>query len=1143
MIISYLTLKLIKHGGRILLLPLGAILLLVPAPMQAQVTKPSYNQNFIQTTTPRVTGYNPADSSYTLVDVMQEVQYVDGLGRPMQTVQVGASPLGHDLVQPHTYDLYGREAQKYLSYTDTLGPGSFKINAITSQLSFYYPPGSGASGTQQSGNGIVVNPNPYGTTGFEPSPLNRIVEQGAPGTAWQVSGPGDSGSSDHTVRTVYAVNDQTSTFDATPGSSNMGSHIVALYKATINSDHTRTLAWNGTATYKPGTLYLTINRDENWNPTTDGCVGTTEEYQDMDGHVVLKRTYNLQNGLIQMLSTYYVYDDLGNLAFVLPPAIQADSAIPTAAQQAAFCYQYGYDERNRLIQKKIPGKGLEYIVYNRIDQPVMTQDAVQRQNNKWTITKYDAMGRVIMTGLWKDTAVSSLSPATLQANVYAATQWDVPDTTNNATAYPTGYVITSYPAIDTVLKVNYYDNYNNIPGQSSSPYIAPSGHSTMTTGLLTATKTAVLNKPADMLLSVRYYDDLARTIKTYQQHYLGGAVNINNYDAVTDRYDFTNAITATTRQHFTSVNLSTPSVTIVDSFVYDHIGRKRQTIESINGVTATLLSQNDYNEIGQLTAKKLHSENEGASFLQSVSYNYNERGWLLAALTSGNTFNFILNYNLPDPGISKQYNGNIAEMLYSKTGVGNVIFQYTYDRLNRLNNAVSTGNALNETISYDLNGNVMTLTRTGSNAATLNYSYYNSNHSNQLQSVTNNGAAFRNYSYDPNGNATNDGGGKIIGYNLLNLPQTITQGGTSLATYTYDATGNKLRNTGSDGSWDYINGIVYQNGAISFIQNDEGRASLQGSAYHYEYNLKDHLGNVRYSFDKDPTSGAARRIQEDEYYSFGLRKTPVIYDFSNNNRYLYNGKEIQTDLTSQYDFGTRFYDPVIARWNVIDPESEKYSRWSPYNYVLNNPVRNIDPQGDTVKLDPNSSKQFQQDYAKARALLHDKGQDDEVTQLENSTAIYTVSETEDTNGTFTPNKDKDGNYIQGGKITWNPTLAIREKNGTSMSPTTVLNHEFDHAASDDKDPAALQLRGGIPDPQYQNAEEKRVITGSEQRTALALGEIQPGQVTRTDHGFGTMLLTLDPTSNKGTPTMIKATLKPIIIIGKKTKKVNPKTDQ
>jgi hypothetical protein len=261
---------------------------------------------------------------------MQTVDYFDGLGRPLQTVHIKGSPKLKDIVKPFLYDGFGREAMKFIAYASTTTDGSYKENAISSEINnFYFPGNSGFSGLQQL-NGIVVNPNPYSVTNFEPSPLNRVSEQSAPGTDWQISGG-------HTLKTTYTTNDQTSTFGSNPGIGNSGSRIVTMYSIpSIGTDQLRTLTVNGT--YAPGELHVTITKTENWNPATDGCTNTLEEYKDKDGHVILKRTYNLNtsSNKIEELSTYFVYDDFGNLAYVLPPGANPDAGITSSGNQATL---------------------------------------------------------------------------------------------------------------------------------------------------------------------------------------------------------------------------------------------------------------------------------------------------------------------------------------------------------------------------------------------------------------------------------------------------------------------------------------------------------------------------------------------------------------------------------------------------------------------------------------------------------------------------------------------------------------------------------------------------------------------------------------------------------------------------------------
>jgi RHS repeat-associated protein len=122
-----------------------------------------------------------------------------------------------------------------------------------------------------------------------------------------------------------------------------------------------------------------------------------------------------------------------------------------------------------------------------------------------------------------------------------------------------------------------------------------------------------------------------------------------------------------------------------------------------------------------------------------------------------------------------------------------------------------------------------------------------------------------------------------------------------------------------------------------------GKAFRSGSAFNYEYWVKDHLGNTRVTFYQNPVNSLLEVLQQNDYYPFGLSKVRGTVT-GNKTAYLYNGKEDQEGF-SLYDYGARYYDPIIARWHVPDPLAEQFASTSPYKYAGNNPINMIDPDG------------------------------------------------------------------------------------------------------------------------------------------------------------------------------------------------------
>jgi RHS repeat-associated protein len=343
-----------------------------------------------------------------------------------------------------------------------------------------------------------------------------------------------------------------------------------------------------------------------------------------------------------------------------------------------------------------------------------------------------------------------------------------------------------------------------------------------------------------------------------------------------------------------------------------------------------------------------------------------------------------------------QDNGNIAGYRYRTRGRTAQTYAFSYDGLNRLESADYAqdqpgggyeADAYNTNYSYDVRGNILSIQRNGKaqdadgcfqtgQIDNLTMSYGSG--TNKLKRVTDavgstllgktgftkvTSAPNVDCQYDANGNLIYDPAKELtIYYNYLNLPERFEFEDCRTVEVTYDAVGNKLATITQNGTQTareriYIGGIEYVNGRLESIAHVEGRTYYDGTESRLEFNLTDHLGNVRAVFsdlnengqvDLSANTESSEMLMENNYYPFGMKMNGGWQeDKGRATNYRYNGKEFSEEL-GLYDYGARWYDPAIGRWNAVDPLASDYAAWSPYNYVMGNPVKFIDPDGMRV---------------------------------------------------------------------------------------------------------------------------------------------------------------------------------------------------
>ena len=642
--------------------------------------------------------------------------------------------------------------------------------------------------------------------------------------------------------------------------------------------------------------------------TTDEDLNVSYTFTDEMGHVVLTR----QMKGSETHDTYYVYDDKGNLCFVLQPMYQS------SANLDQYAFQYKYDGRNRCIWKKLPGAGYVEMVYDNADRLVFSQDGNQRalSTGNWMYYKYDGLNRLTEQGTC----------------------------TNKVTTSGTN-----------VLVQHFYDSYafRSQAGFNNSNF--PDDASGNGKGALTASVATVLGS-SNKIYTAYYYDIKGRVAKTVQSNLLGG------YDVTATVYTFTDKPATVTHTHTAS---GKPTRTEMYTYSYNHADRLLKVEHTLGGTKITLADY-AYDNLGRLQSKSLHG-----SATNKLTYAYNVRGWLTGI--SGTKFTQNLYYNTGNG--TARYNGSISSMTW-KAGNESTVrgYKFTYDGLDRLLNATygetaginaNTDRFSENVTAYDKNGNIKTLQRYGQTAAsgyglidnltfTLAGNLLNRVDDAAAASAYGGGFEFKDgvkqaneYTYDSNGNLTKDlnKGISTITYNVLNLPNMVTFSDGSTIAYTYGADGTKLKTVHKTGSTttttDYCGNVVYENGVQKLLLTEEGYVTLSDGKYHYY--LKDHQGNNRVVINQSGTVEEANH-----YYPFG----GVFASSGNVQPYKYNGKELDAKKgLNWYDYGARHYDAALGRFTTVDPSAENYYSTSPFTYCLNNPLNYIDPLGtDTVDV-------------------------------------------------------------------------------------------------------------------------------------------------------------------------------------------------
>lgn len=940
-----------------------------------------------------------AYASDTDQNPLKRIEFFDGLGRKIQEhVKNGTSKI---ITSSLTYDNLSREEKRYKSYSipysDNYDTG-FETNSQS-----YYNTGEGVSLYSSVGN------FPYSQNVYMTDPLNRIAKQGSPGTIWSIGSGNEKSFIYSIINGLYkeSVTEQqsTDTYKDAFGRTVKSVQDPATLNLVTNYEYDNLDRLYRTTDPKGLlTSYYYNNLNQLTQKTTPDA-GTTKYLYDKNGNLRFIKDANHDGAVANTfsLSSQSVTGVVSTLnqqfTLTMPAVVTLNAKLMnnnTAGQSITL----------KIKTNSITSAPIEIVAANsslsdvtkKIKLPIgtYTYDVVTNGNSASTFNytidaanniefiykKYDTLNRVVEEGEYYSGGITSFTQSNSEdvnfpsSGKYITATYKFDEKGSETLAANQKNLIgrisysQSYGIDGTTPAFSNYYSYNDMgnvewllskmsDGDYSKIYYTYDLQGRITKKNVTGGPTSATSvykfyeyDQAGRLVDVYTSDTDNKSAGKHEAHYsyladgsvkrieLGGNVQGVDYS-----YNPRGWLTQINNQ-----NLSTTE----SGFAPDRFGM--------------VIGYNEIDHIGS-------AQTVTPQFSGNIS-------WLMYQIASASNNGPLVGWTYNYDGASRLTKADFGKWADNPQGWQNPA---VYDL---------------SPVSYDAAGNITQLKRFGSDGTsseTMNYTYYGgTNRLNTTKQVYKDSTQYTqipttststplyivgeitlkpgfetvpgqtvyigpkvsvDYIYDNNGNVIKDPSHDVefALYNTNNLPVRICKTDGTIINYTYDTNGNRVYSEwdganypyyyfyGSDGQLE-LRKTFFGPVTVEYIHNIMGNDligtyDIVGAQKQHTYFLKDHLGSIKVRVDElgDVTA-------YDDYDPFGYTMDLRSSELGSQERLKFTGKE--RDIETGYDyFGARYYDARIGRWLQVDPLAEKYAGWSPYNYVLNNPLKNTDADG------------------------------------------------------------------------------------------------------------------------------------------------------------------------------------------------------